>query len=54
MSLMTLLAWLVGAHILSGNVLEPRALNELFPDWKEEGAPVHVSAKDDRSVLHLA
>ncbi len=30
----------VGAHILSGNVFEPRALNELFPDWKERGAPV--------------
>ena len=29
----------VGAHILSGAVLEPRALNELFPDWKERGAP---------------
>ena len=30
----------VGAHILSGAVLEPRALDELFPDWKEQGAPV--------------
>lgn len=30
----------VGAHILSGNVFEPRALNELIPDWKEKGAPV--------------
>ena len=29
----------VGAHILSGAVLEPRALEELFPDWKERGAP---------------
>ncbi|MFO6135038.1 NAD(P)/FAD-dependent oxidoreductase, partial [Pseudomonas aeruginosa] len=28
----------VGAHILSGAVFEPRALNELFPDWKELGA----------------
>lgn len=37
-----------GAHILSGNVLEPRALNELLPDWKEEGAPVNVPATDDR------
>ena len=27
----------IGAHILSGNVFEPRALNELFPDWKEMG-----------------
>ena len=33
----------VGAHILSGAVLEPRALNELFPDWKERGAPLNLS-----------
>lgn len=33
---------------MSGNVLEPRALNELLPDWKDESAPVHVHAKDDR------
>lgn len=32
----------VGAHILSGNVLEPRALNELIPNWKEKGAPVRM------------
>ena len=30
----------VGAHILSGAVLEPRGLNELIPDWKERGAPL--------------
>lgn len=30
----------VGAHILSGNVFEPKALNELIPDWKDKGAPV--------------
>ena len=30
----------VGAHILSGNVFEPRALNELLPDWQERDAPV--------------
>lgn len=29
----------VGAHILSGAVIDPKALNELFPNWKEEGAP---------------
>ena len=34
----------VGAHILSGNVFEPRALNELIPDWKERGAPVRTRA----------
>ncbi len=38
----------VGAHILSGAVLEPRALNELIPDWKEKGAPLNTEAKDDR------
>ena len=36
----------VGAHILSGAVLEPRALNELFPDWKEQGAPVTVDVTE--------
>ena len=40
----------VGAHILSGAVLEPRALEELFPDWRERGAPVTVSAETD--VMH--
>ena len=29
----------VGAHILSGAVFEPTAMNELFPDWKEKGRP---------------
>ncbi len=31
----------IGAHILSGAVFEPRALNELFPDWRERGAPLN-------------
>src|SRR6195952_4542405 len=34
----------VGAHILSGAVLEPRALNELIPDWKDKGAPLDTRA----------
>eukprot|EP00884_Botryococcus_braunii_P022025 jgi/Botrbrau1/8506/Bobra.0029s0012.1 len=38
----------VGAHILSGNVLETRALNELLPDWKDRGAPIHTRATQDR------
>ena len=38
----------VGAHILSGAVLEPRALNELIPDWKERGAPLHTPVAEDR------
>ncbi|MFV8782580.1 electron transfer flavoprotein-ubiquinone oxidoreductase [Microbulbifer sp. SA54] len=37
----------VGAHILSGAVFEPTALNELFPDWKERGAPLHTEVKGD-------
>jgi len=38
----------VGAHIVSGAVFEPRALNELFPDWRDRGAPVTVPVKADR------
>ncbi len=38
----------VGAHIMSGAVIEPRALNELIPDWKEKGAPLKVEPNDDR------
>lgn len=42
----------VGAHILSGAVFEPRALNELFPDWKALGAPLNTEVKrDDIYVL---
>jgi electron-transferring-flavoprotein dehydrogenase len=41
----------IGAHILSGAVLEPRALNELFPDWKERGAPIKTPAREDRVML---
>ncbi|BBM03384.1 electron transfer flavoprotein-ubiquinone oxidoreductase [Microbulbifer sp. GL-2] len=37
----------VGAHILSGAVFEPTALNELFPDWKERGAPLKTAVKGD-------
>lgn len=37
-----------GAHTLSGAVIEPRALNELIPDWKEKGAPLNVPATEDR------
>jgi electron-transferring-flavoprotein dehydrogenase len=37
----------VGAHILSGAVFEPTALNELFPDWKEKGAPLNTAVKGD-------
>ncbi len=37
----------VGAHILSGAVLEPRALNELIPDWKDKNAPLNTSVDQD-------
>ncbi|KAG5459683.1 MAG: hypothetical protein BJ554DRAFT_8366, partial [Olpidium bornovanus] len=37
----------VGAHILSGAVVEPRALIELIPDWKEKGAPLNTPAVND-------
>jgi electron-transferring-flavoprotein dehydrogenase len=40
-----------GAHILSGAVIETRALSELIPDWKEKGAPVKVAAKEDRFLF---
>ncbi|OMH35325.1 electron transfer flavoprotein-ubiquinone oxidoreductase [Motiliproteus sp. MSK22-1] len=41
----------VGAHILSGAVLEPRALNELFPDWKNMGAPLNTPVDGDQIYL---
>ncbi|MBU99279.1 MAG: electron transfer flavoprotein-ubiquinone oxidoreductase [Rhodospirillaceae bacterium] len=41
----------VGAHILSGAVLEPRALNELFPDWKERGAPLNTPVTNDQFLF---
>ena len=41
----------VGAHILSGAVFEPRALNELIPDWKDKGAPLNVPVKDEKFLL---
>lgn len=41
----------VGAHILSGNVFEPRALDELIPDWKEKGAPLDTPVTEDAFLL---
>ncbi len=41
----------VGAHILSGAVIEPRALEELLPDWRERGAPLSTEAKEDHFVF---
>jgi len=41
----------IGAHLLSGAAFEPRALNELIPDWKERGAPLNTECKEDRFVF---
>ncbi|MBC3764347.1 electron transfer flavoprotein-ubiquinone oxidoreductase [Neptunicella marina] len=41
----------VGAHILSGAVFEPRALNELFPDWQKKQAPLNVEVQQDQIYL---
>jgi electron-transferring-flavoprotein dehydrogenase len=41
----------VGAHILSGAVFEPRALDELIPDWREQEAPLLTPAAEDRFML---
>ena len=41
----------VGAHILSGAVFEPTALNELIPDWKEKEAPLNTEVKEDNIYL---
>jgi electron-transferring-flavoprotein dehydrogenase len=41
----------VGAHILSGAVMDPRALNELLPDWKQNGAPLDVEVTEDRFLF---
>jgi electron-transferring-flavoprotein dehydrogenase len=41
----------VGAHILSGAVLEPRSLDELIPDWKDRGAPLNTPAGEDRFLF---
>ncbi|MGO1118895.1 electron transfer flavoprotein-ubiquinone oxidoreductase [Rhodovibrionaceae bacterium A322] len=41
----------VGAHIMSGAVMEPRAMNELIPDWKEKGAPLNVPVGDEKFMM---
>ena len=41
----------IGAHILSGAVVEPRALNELLPDWKDRGAPLNTPVTKDRFLF---
>ena len=41
----------IGAHILSGAVIETRALDELIPDWKEKGAPLNTPVENDKFML---
>jgi electron-transferring-flavoprotein dehydrogenase len=41
----------VGAHILSGAVMDPRAITELFADWKEQGAPLNQEVTEDRFMF---
>ena len=41
----------VGAHILSGAVLDPSALNKLIPDWKDRGAPLNTAVTEDNFYL---
>ena len=43
----------VGAHILSGAVMEPRAMNELFPDWQERGAPLNAPVSDEAPIRSI-
>ncbi|MES2422958.1 MAG: electron transfer flavoprotein-ubiquinone oxidoreductase [Pseudomonadota bacterium] len=40
-----------GAHILSGAIMDPKALGELFPDWKERGAPLNQPVNDDAYIF---
>ena len=40
-----------GAHILSGAVMDPRALTELIPDWKEKGAPLNTPVSEDQFLF---
>ena len=44
----------VGAHILSGAVLEPRALTELIPNWQELGAPLNTPVTEDTFYFYTS
>ena len=41
----------IGAHILSGAVMDPRALNELLPNWQQDGAPLNAAVSEDRFYI---
>ena len=44
----------VGAHILSGAVVEPRAMDELFPEWKDNGAPLATAVTEDKFFFYTS
>jgi electron-transferring-flavoprotein dehydrogenase len=44
----------IGAHILSGAVIDPRALTELLPDWRDRDAPIRTAVTEDRFLLLTA
>jgi electron-transferring-flavoprotein dehydrogenase len=44
----------IGAHVLSGAVIDPRALTELLPDWKDRDAPIRTAVTEDRFLLLTA
>ena len=44
----------IGAHILSGAVMEPRALNELLPNWRAQGAPIKTAVTEDKFLFLTA
>jgi electron-transferring-flavoprotein dehydrogenase len=44
----------VGAHIMSGAIIDPRALNELLPDWQARGAPINTPVTEDRFLIFTA
>ncbi|MEJ7667295.1 MAG: electron transfer flavoprotein-ubiquinone oxidoreductase [Casimicrobiaceae bacterium] len=44
----------IGAHILSGAVIDPKALNELLPDWRQRGAPLDTPVTEDRFLVMTA
>ncbi|HMM73081.1 MAG TPA: NAD(P)/FAD-dependent oxidoreductase, partial [Rhodocyclaceae bacterium] len=41
----------IGAHILSGAVMDPRAITELLPNWRADGAPLHTEVSEDRFLF---
>src|SRR3954462_1974866 len=44
----------IGAHIISGAVMDPRGINEVMPDWKERGAPIEKPVDEDHVVFLTA